>query len=191
MTTAILESKDFNRLIAATKDFIAPFSSKPKSLYHRYIKLDVDADKKVITAAGVNGYALSVERAPLTFSNESFSVYILPLPRFPIHTLTTIDLTGKDAIIRNDGKIYGFEQPEYKEPFINYEQFFKRLPYTVRIGFDPKLLTAALKAEEVSTGRERESIIELSGPVSPCFIRSKDDKSLRMVLPVRIKEAAE
>lgn len=183
MKKAVLTTNDFNRLIYTTRDFITPVG-KP---CYRYIKLDVDAEKQRITAAACDGYKLSVERAPCE-ADESFSLYIKPIAKLPTKEQVTIELLGKDVLIRCAGNIIGFEQPELKDPFMNYEQFFKEKECAFRIGFDPRLLMQTVSAARTSIGQGQVAILEFMGPRDPVFIRDKKGDNLRMVLPVRIKE---
>lgn len=53
MKKAVLTTNDFNRLIYTTRDFTTTYG-KP---CYQYIKLDVDAEKHRITAAGAESQA--------------------------------------------------------------------------------------------------------------------------------------
>lgn len=186
MKTVILEGKDFNRLIQATKAFISGTDRRP--IYH-YIKLDVDAESKRVTAAACDGYRLSVERAKAYEANENFSVYIFPISKQPAKSFVTIELHEKDVLIRCGERIFGCRQPKCAEGFLDYEKFFSE-ETTFRVGFNHKLLKDALAAAEASVGNVMAPLIfEFKSPSTPCFIKTGGKReNLKMVLPVRISD---
>ena len=88
MKRVVLEGKDFNRLIAATKSFIG---KDDRRQIYKYIKVDVlratgPLDNGLVTAAACDGYRLSVERARAVFVVDDDLVEQINLRFLFLHT---------------------------------------------------------------------------------------------------------
>lgn len=188
MKKAIVETNDFNRLIAATKAFI---SKSDQRLTYQHIRLDFSAKSATVTAAACDGYRLSVERAPAYDVEEDFTVYVRPCMKLPAKSVVVIELSDKDAILRCNGNIMGCEQPDGE--FLDYEKFFEKKPNAHRYGFNARFLLDAVAAARDSLGSKLSAsnpiILEFTGPQDPAFIFTDNGKNMKMVLPVRINDA--
>lgn len=193
MKRVVLEGKDFNRLIAATKSFVGKDDRRP---IYRYIKLDIEkADTRGgrVTAAACDGYRLSVERARAAFAvEEAFSCYIPPCARVPQKAFVEIELKDDDVLIRVEDKIFGCRQPKSKDEFVNYEKFFEE-DVKFRVAFQPEYLEKALAAAKASVGNVRAPVVlEFRDYRSPVFFKTGQNReNLKMVLPVRIEDGVE
>ena len=195
MKRVVLEGKDFNRLIAATKSFIG---KDDRRQIYKYIKVDVlratgPLDNGLVTAAACDGYRLSVERARAVFTvDETFSCYIPPCARAPQKAFVEIELKDNDVLIRVEDRIFGCRQPKSKEEFVNYEKFFQK-DVKFRVAFQPKYLERALSAAKASVGNVRAPVVlEFRDPRSPVFFKTGQNReNLKMVLPVRIEDGVE
>ncbi len=185
MKKAEILSEDMNRLIDATKDFIAsPRSSRE---IYKYIQLKFNAEKQEVTATACDGYRLSVETAAVFEISEDFTVYIRPCRKFPKNTVVYISLEDEKAIILCNGNIFGCEQPEGE--YLNYEDYMKEREVTFRIGFTPEYLIDAIKAAKATStqiGSRNTIVLEFTGPNNPVYIMTRKKTGFRMVLPVRL-----
>lgn len=194
MKKVILEGRDFNRLIAATKGFVGKDDRRP---IYRYIKLDVEKSMTrggLVTAAACDGYRLSVERARAVQPvDESFSCYIPVCRNMPANSFVSIELVKvgreNDVLIRCEDMIFGCRQPKCKEEFVNYEKFFDA-KVAFRVAFRPEYLKKALAAAEASTGNVMAPLVfEFNSPRDPCYIKTGSRReNLKMVLPMRIED---
>ncbi len=193
MKRVVLEGRDFNRLIAATKGFISKDDRRP---IYKYIKFDVEKASTpgcCVTAAACDGYRLSVERARAVFAvDEAFSCYIPPCARVPQKAFVEIELKDNDVLIRVEDKIFGCRQPKSKEEFVNYEKFFQE-DVKSRVAFQPEYLERALLAAKASVGNVRAPVVlEFRDHRSPVFFKTGQNReNLKMVLPVRIEDGVE
>lgn len=195
MKRVVLEGKDFNRLIAATKSFIG---KDDRRQIYKYIKVDVlratgPLDNGLVTAAACDGYRLSVERARAVFVvDEAFSCYIPPCARVPQKAFVEIELKDNDVLIRVEDRIFGCRQPKSNEEFVNYEKFFQE-DVKFRVAFQPEYLERALSAAKASVGNVRAPVVlEFRDHRSPVFFKTGQNReNLKMVLPVRIEDGVE
>ena len=193
MKRVVLEGRDFNRLIAATKGFIG---KDDRRQIYKYIKLDVEKASTpgcCVTAAACDGYRLSVERARAVFAvDEAFSCYIPPCARVPQKAFVEIELKDNDVLIRVEDRIFGCRQPKSKEEFVNYEKFFQE-DIKFRVAFQPEYLERALSAAKASVGNVRAPVVlEFRDHRSPVFFKTGQNReNLKMVLPVRIEDGVE
>ena len=83
MKTARILTDDFNRIIAATKDFVQPQSAVNHEEF-KNIKLEFDAENSRLTAMATDGYKMSIESAVISNCEESFNAYICGSIKLPM-----------------------------------------------------------------------------------------------------------
>ena len=180
---AKIYTNDFNRIIAATKDFVSKNSSKKT---HTYIRLEFRYEEQRVTAIGVDGFRMSVEHS-VCECDEDFNAYIRANVKLPSGTYAEFEIQDSEVIIRCGEFIFGYKQPEGE--FLNWEKVLPEAP-TFKIGFNGNYLLSALRAVKVSAGNSFKSpvVLEFRSPTEPVIIRTNHD-DVKMVLPIRIKEA--
>lgn len=178
MKSAKIHGSDFNRIIKASKDFVAKGFSKVKA--HSYIKLDFSAQNQEVTAIAVDGFKLSVEHSIISECEEDFTVFVKPNMRLESKSDAIISLVGSEAIIRSAGYVFGYEQPE-----CNFMEWQKQIPSSepnFKIAFDGRLLVDALKSAEISSGFKHQLIMEFHGENNPVVIKTNDN-DIKLVMP--------
>ena len=180
---AKIYTNDFNRIIAATKDFVGQSVNKK---LHTYIRLEFRADEQRVTAIAVDGYKMSVEHA-VCECDEDFNAYVRSNVKLPSGLNAIFEIQDGEVIIRCGEFIFGYQQPEGE--FLDWEKVLPEAP-TFKIGFNGNYLLSALKAAKVSAGNSFKSpiILEFRSPLDPVIIHTNKD-DVKMVLPIRIKEA--
>lgn len=156
MKKVVLEGRDFNRLIAATKSFIG---KDDRRQIYKYIKLDVEKSMTrgaLVTAAACDVYRLSVERARAVQPvDESFSCYIPVCRNMPANSFVSIELVKvgreNDVLIRCEDMIFGCRQPKCKEEFVNYEKLFDA-KVAFRVAFRPEYLKKQSRRRKLQPG---------------------------------------
>lgn len=179
---AKIYSNDFNRVIAATKDFVAASAVR---VLHKYIRLEFSASDSKMTAVAVDGYRMSVEHA-VCECDEDFYAYINANTKLPRGMNSTIEISGKDAIIRCGDFIFGC--PQRDGEFLDWEKALPGGEPSFRFGVNGNYLLDALKAAKVSCGNSfrQPVILEFRNALSLLIIRTNKE-DIKMVLPVRIK----
>lgn len=172
----------FNRLIEATKSFCAKYGKSPT---YQYIRLEFRSALDEVTAVSIDGYRLSVEHAVCS-SNEDFVVYVKSNVKLPRKTQVSIELTDNEAILRCDGFVFGYRQPEGE--FIDWQNVLPKGEPSLKIGFNGEYLLSALQAARISVGGTYKTpvVLEFRSPLDPVVIRTNNN-DVKMVLPVRIK----
>lgn len=187
---ARIYTDDLNRIIAATKDFCTP-ESETHRVEQKYIKLEFDAEKSIVTAVAVDGYKLSVEHAVISDCDESFVAYIKPAAKFPNKQYAKISVVKEDdeLFVRCKDTIYGFKQPNITTPF-DWEKVLPTDQPSLRIGFNARYLLDALKAAKASCGSVFNSpiVLEFTSPLSPVVFKTNGGSDIKFVLPMRIKD---
>ena len=180
---AKIYTNDFNRIIAATKDFVSKNTNK---LIHQYIRLEFRSDEQRVAAIAVDGFRMSVEHS-VCECDEDFSAYIRANAKLPAGVYAEFEIQDGEAIIRCGDFIFGYKQPEGE--FLDWEKVLPESP-TFKIGFNGNYLLSALKAAKVSAGNSFKSpiILEFRSPLDPVIIHTNKD-DVKMVFPIRIKEA--
>ena len=180
---AKIYTNDFNRIIAATKDFTG---SKTPGRILDFIRLEFCAGEQKVTAIAVDGFRMSVEHT-VCECDEDFNAYIRSNVKLPSGLNAIFEIQDGEAIIRCGDFIIGYKQPEGE--FLNWEKVLPEQP-TFKIGFNGNYLLSALKAAKVSAGNSFKSpvVLEFHSPLEPVIIRTNHD-DVKMVLPIRIKEA--
>ena len=126
---AKIYTNDFNRIIAATKDFVGQSVNKK---LHTYIRLEFRSDEQRVTAIAVDGYKMSVEHA-VCECDEDFNAYVRSNVKLPSGLNAIFEIQDGEVIIRCGEFIFGYQQPEGE--FLNWEKVLPEQP-TFKIGFN-------------------------------------------------------
>ena len=182
MKKATMTTGAFNRLIQATKAFCAKYNRNP--CYH-FVRLEFHADTDEVVAVAVDGFRMSVEHA-LANSEEDFVVYVKSNIKLPNKSNMEIELVDDEVIIKCNGFIFGYKQPEGE--FIDWQNVIPTSDVQFRIGFNGDYLLSALQAAKASVGGTYKTpvVLEFRSPVDPIILRT-NGQDVKMVLPVRIK----
>lgn len=189
MRIAVMNTNVFNTIIAAVKGAVSTSARKPM---YEYIRLEFRRENKAVTAIATDGYRLFVEHATCFEIEEDFDCYIKPSVRLPRGQDMRLELkerseTESAVEIECLGCIFGFVQPVGE--FLDWEKVLPDAP-TFRIGVNAEHLLSALQAAKASVGGtfKQPAILEFRGPIAPITIKTNRE-DVKMVLPVRIKEA--
>lgn len=179
---AKIYTNDFNRIIAATKDFVSKNSNKKT---HTYIRLEFRHEEQRVTAIAVDGYRMSVENS-VCECDEDFNAYIRSNVKLPSGLNAIFEIQDGEVIIRCGDFIFGYQQPEGE--FLDWKKVLPDAP-TFKVGFNGNYLLTALNAAKVSAGNsfKHPIVLEFRGPLEPVIIRTNKD-DVKMVLPIRIKD---
>lgn len=187
---AVIEANELKRIVDNTKRFVGVNDKRME-----YIRLEIDAEKKMIRAIALDGYKLSVEYAKIQDADESFLCYIKPvIPKITRSTEhAVIDLSGDRVLIQADESIMGYVQPSfdyYDVDKLIKEETEKKIIRT--IGVNAKYLKDALVSAKDSM-RSRDIIkIDVRNPNEPLMIRSMGydglPENIKIILPVLINK---
>lgn len=190
MYLAKMLSEDFNKLMDATKKFVAgPNNSR---IMYTYVQLSFSAQDSTVTAVAVDGYRMSVEHTACC-CEEDFTVYVRPNVKLPRGNDAVIELhkdernSRNECLIRCGDFIFGYPQPD--GDFLNWKYALPKSKPVYRIGFDGDFLISALQAAKVSIGNRFKNpvVLEFRAPNEPILLRTNKG-DIKMVLPVRINE---
>lgn len=187
---AVIEANELKRIVDNTKRFVGVNDKRME-----YIRLEIDAEKKMIRAIALDGYKLSVEYAKIQDADESFLCYIKPvIPKITRSTEhAVIELSGDRVLIQADESIMGYVQPSfgyYDVDKLIKEETEKKIIRT--IGVNAKYLKDALVSAKDSM-RSRDIIkIDVRNPNGPLMIRSMGydglPENIKIILPVLINK---
>ncbi|QBE94522.1 hypothetical protein [Blautia producta] len=187
---AVIEANELKRIVDNTKRFVGVNDKRME-----YIRLEIDAEKKMIRAIALDGYKLSVEYAKIQDADESFLCYIKPvIPKITRSTEhAVIELSGDRVLIQADESIMGYVQPSfdyYDVDKLIKEETEKKIIRT--IGVNAKYLKDALVSAKDSM-RSRDIIkIDVRNPNEPLMIRSMGydglPENIKIILPVLINK---
>lgn len=187
---AVIEANELKRIVDNTKRFVGVNDKRME-----YIRLEIDAEKKMIRAIALDGYKLSVEYAKIQNADESFLCYIKPaIPKITRDTEhAVIELSGDRVLIQADESIMGYVQPSfdyYDVDKLIKEEMEKEIIRT--IGVNAKYLKDALVSAKDSM-RSRDIIkIDVRNPNEPLMIRSMGydglPENIKIILPVLINK---
>lgn len=187
---AIIEANELKRIVDNTKRFVGVNDKRME-----YIRLEIDAEKKMIRAVALDGYKLSVEYAKIQDTDESFICYIKPvIPKITRSTEhAVIELSGDRVLIQADESIMGYVQPSfdyYDVDKLIKEETEKEIIRT--IGVNAKYLKDALVSAKDSM-RSRDIIkIDVKNPNEPLIMRSMGydglPENIKIILPVLINK---
>ena len=183
MKKAKMSSSAFNRIIDATKDFCAKHNRNPA---YNHIRLEFHSDSDEVVAVAVDGFRMSVEHA-VAKSEEDFIVYVKGNVKLPANSNAVFELVDDEAIIRCNGFIFGYKQPEGE--FLDWEKVIPTNEIQYKIGFNGDYLLSALQAAKKSVGSSFKNavILEFRSPTEPILLRTNVD-DVKLVLPIKIKE---
>lgn len=187
MFSARIYSNDFNRIISASKAFVATSFHNKETL--KLIRLEFNSKDSRVTAVACSGYMLSVEHAVITDCEESFIAYVNPSIRLPNKLFATFTLEENELLIRCDNYIFGFNQPKDKDYF-DYDKAIPTNEPSFKIGFNANYLLTMLQAAKTSIGNVFKSpvVLEFTGnETMPVILRTNQD-DIKMVLPVRLRD---
>lgn len=163
---AIINTREFNRIIAATKAFVDAHGERP---LYRFIKLEFSAKNKRVTAVALDAFKMAVENAALDECDEDFSAYIGGNVKLPSRkdVYAQIELQGDRLIVDCEGLIYGCVQPTIE-------------------GFDWG------QAAKVSCGGKYKQHItlEFRSPLEPIILRTNEE-DIKLIMPIRTLETKE
>lgn len=187
---AVIEANELKRIVDNTKRLVGVNDKRME-----YIRLEIDAEKKMIRAIALDGYKLSVEYAKIQDADESFLCYIKPvIPKITRSTEhAVIELSGDRVLIQADESIMGYVQPSfgyYDVDKLIKEETEKKIIRT--IGVNAKYLKDALVSAKDSM-RSRDIIkIDVRNPNEPLMIRSMGydglPENIKIILPVLINK---
>lgn len=187
---AIMEANELKRIVDNTKRFVGVNDKRME-----YIRLEIEAEKKMIRAVALDGYKLSVEYAKIQDTDESFLCYIKPvIPKITRSTEhAVIELSGDRVLIQADESIMGYVQPSfdyYDVDKLIKEETEKEIIRT--IGVNAKYLKDALVSAKDSM-RSRDIIkIDVRNPNEPLMMRSMGydglPENIKIILPVLINK---
>lgn len=172
----------FNQIIKATQAFCSKNNRNP--CYH-FIRLEFHADTNEVVAVAVDGFRLSVEHN-LAEVEEDFFIYVKSNIKLPAKSYVLFELVDKEAIIRCNGFIFGYKQPEGE--FIEWQKAIPESDVQFKIAFNGDYLLSALQAAKASVGSHFKTpvVLEFRSQTEPIILRT-NKKDVKMVLPVRMK----
>ena len=182
--SAKIYTNDFNRIISATKSFVAKNSAKKAQ---QYIKLEFNAENQRVTAIAVDGYRMSVEHSIISDCENDFIIYIKSTVALPKNQYATFSLDGNEAVARCGDFMFGYEQPDAFD--FDWQKAIPQGEPSFKIGFNGNYLLTALQAAKSSVGNSFKTpvVLEFRSPLEPVILKTNGD-DIKMVLPVRIKE---
>lgn len=187
---AIINTREFNRIIAATKAFVDVHGERP---LYRFIKLNFSAKNKRVTAIALDGFRMAVENAALDECDEDFIAYIGSNIKLPSRkdVYAHIELQGNRLIVECEGLIYGCIQPTIEVSF-DWRKVVPKGDARYKIAFNGDLLLSALQAAKVSCGGKYQQHItlEFRSPLEPIILRTNEE-DIKLVLPMRTPETKE
>ena len=184
---AILEAKEFKRIIDNTKRFASEFNG-----IHLmdWIHLVIDAEKKMIRAEAIDGYRISVEYARLQDADMSFSCFIRS--NIPIITkndsYAELSLQENKLYVTVSDNIMGYIQPQGE--FYKVDDYIEKYSRKSdkRFAINAKMLAEAMESIKAIDG-EKIAIIDVYDRCEPIVIRSgRDGENIKLILPIKTRE---
>lgn len=181
---AIINTREFNRIIAATKAFVDAHGERP---LYRFIKLEFSAKNKRVTAVALDAFKMAVENAALDECDEDFSAYIGGNVKLPSRkdVYAQIELQGDRLIVDCEGLIYGCVQPTIEG--FDWGKAVPRSDVRYKIAFNGDLLLSALRAAKISCGGKHSQCItlEIRGMSEPIILRTNEE-DIKLMMAMRI-----
>ena len=181
---ATISTREFNRLIAATKAFVDVHGARP---LYKLIKLEFSAKNQRVTAIALDGFRMAVENAALAECDEDFIAYIGSNIKLPSRkdVYAQIELQGNRLIVDCEGYIFGSVQPAIEG--FDWKKVVPRSDVRYKIAFNGDLLLSALQAAKVSCGGKysQHITLEFRGPLEPIVLRTNKE-DIKLILPMRI-----
>lgn len=187
---AILDAKEFKRLIDNTKKFTRWEDANNKLM--QYIHVVVDAKSMEIKAEALDGFRISIEYGKLMEADESFSCFISP--KIPVIVKgarhAELELVDKKLLIRLGEFIVGCVQPEGEYFRVDEELAKMQKSEPVRtIGLNASYLEDAMKAAKNTEDWQPVVEMDVREPNQPVIIRSgkrQGKQNIKVVLAVKI-----
>lgn len=185
MKRATINGGAFNKIIEATKAFQ---SKNNRHAMYKFIRLEFHSELDEVRAIAVDGHRLSVEHA-VAQSEEDFTVYVHGNVKLPKNSVVEIELVEKEVILRCDGYVFGYRQPDTDEGYLDWKNVIPDKEPAFRIGFNGDYLLSALQAAKASVGGTYKTpvVLEFYSPLEPVVIRT-NKHDIKLVLPVRLKD---
>lgn len=180
---AIVDIKEFKRVISALKPFTSSCSDKMQ-----YIKMDIDKDNQEVRFEALDGHRLAVEYLKCN-ADGNFTAYINPFNILKTRdNVIEIELIDKKLHASVNEWSFKFEQPEGEWFDTSKVANRSEVDKVVKIGVDAKLLKEALS--NICKKNAREIIeIEIGHVIEPVIVRSANDKrNIRLVLPIKLPD---
>lgn len=185
---AIIQGKNFNKLIDATKLFV---SKNINDHFRTWIRIEFLKDKQGVKAIAIDGYKLSIENSYCDYVEDDFIIYVKPnIRKFHPKENLFIELDGKRAYIQENDDVIGFTQPT-DASYFDYAkllQDIKEQEVLFKISFNSQFLIDALRSAKVGSSDLNNMVtLEFRGNEKPVFIRTEDD-NIKMILPIRTRK---
>ena len=176
---AIIEAKEYKRLIENTKKFTTPYGAEKMQYIHlRFIDGEV-------RAAALDGYRISVEYA--TYTGDNFNCYVKTnMPKITGVKNITVELVDNKVLITANDDLIGCKQPEGE--YYDIDKFiddYSAKPEIGVIGANSQFLIDALSAIKGQSIKDKCAKLEIRGEMDPIIIRS-GEKNIKLILPVNI-----
>ena len=130
---------------------------------------------------------MSVEHA-VAKSEEDFEVYVHGNVKLPKNSQVDIELHDNEVILRCDGYVFGYRQPDVPE-YLDWKKVVPETDPAYRIAFNGDYLLSALQAAKASVGGTYKNpvVLEFRSPTEPIVLRT-NKKDIKLVLPIRLKD---
>lgn len=177
---ATLNCAELKRLIRATKDFVQICDTNCEA--HSYIRLELSAEDRKITAVAIDGTRVSIETTQAVDIDADFICYIKGnIPNGNKFDIAEIRLEGDYCYVTVNGVTVGYEQPD--SDFFDYKTYVERLSRSkpaAAIILSRKLLRDAMQS--ISPSAKRDVVtVEVRGDLEPMVIRTAN--GARYILP--------
>lgn len=137
---AKIYTNDFNRIVAATKNFASKSGTR---ILYKFIRMEFCAADSIVTAVAVDGYRMSIEHS-VCECDEDFVAYINASTRLPSNMYATIEVADAEAIIRCGDFIFGC--PQKGGEFLDWKSVLPDGEPTFCFGVNGNYLLSALQA---------------------------------------------
>lgn len=185
MKKATINAGALNKILEATKAFQ---SKTNRHAMYNFIRLEFHSALDEVVAIAVDGYRMSVEHA-VAQSEEDFTVYVHGNVKLPKSSFVEIEVVDKEVILRCDGYVFGYRQPDTDEGYLDWKKVIPDKEPSYRIGFNGDYLLSALQAAKASVGGTYKTpvVLEFYSPIEPIVLRT-NKHDIKLVLPVRLKD---
>lgn len=176
---AIIEAKEYKRLIENTRKFTASCGD----VKMQYIHLRFQNGE--VRASALDGHRVSVEYA--TYIGDNFTCYVKSnIPRTVGVKNILVELLDNKVLIIADDDLIGYKQPE--GDFYDIDKLIQdntSKPKIGVIGANSQYLVDALSAIKGKILKDKCAKLEIRGEKDPIIIRS-GEKNIKLILPMRI-----
>lgn len=185
---AIVNAREFKRLIDNTKRFIRP--NVHTSAMMEYIRIKIDIALGEIEATALDGYRIADEYAKFVQADGSFTCYIKPnIPKLTGIDNIEIELNGDRAYIVAGDSITGYLQPGLEFPDVDV--FLKKeleRKSKAHVHVNAKYLLDAIQQIPAHERIQKPVIsLDVAGPQDPIIIRH-GEKNVKLILGVIVND---